>query len=204
MPKVIIDMTMSLDGYVAGPGDGPEFPLGTHGGGAIFDWYASGTQEYHTPLFKPEPGPNLDEVKRMFEESGAYVFGRRTYDITRGWGGSHPVNGAPVFVLTHRAPPPSSVPVGPSNLTFITDGIASAIRHAKAAAGAKHVKLGGASPGKQALQAGLVDEILVHLAPYLLGGGVRLFDELADGVRLEKLSVTDGPHATHLRYRVLG
>ena len=94
------------------------------------------------------------------------------------------------------------MPRGPSNLTFVTDGIESAIRQAKAAAGDKHVKLGGASPGKQALRAGLVDEILVHLAPYLLGGGVRLFDGLVNGVRLEKLSVSDGPLATHLRYRV--
>ena len=202
MPKVIIDMTMSLDGYVAGPEDGPEFPLGKHDGMAIFDWYFSGTEEYRTPLFKPEPGPNLDQVKRMYEESGAFIFGRRTYDITKGWGGRHPVNGAPVFVLTHTPPPAETVPKGPSNLTFVTDGIESAIRQAKAAAGDKHVKLGGASPGKQALRAGLVDEILIHLAPYLLGGGVRLFDVLANGVRLEKLSVSDGPLVTHLRYRV--
>src|SRR5437868_5522106 len=146
MPKVIIDMTTSLDGYVAGPEDGPEFPLGKHGGHAIFDWYTSGTEEYRSSLFKPEPGPNLDEVKRMFAESGAYIFGRRTYEITRGWGGRHPVNGAPVFVLTHRPPPAESVPSGPSNLTFVTDGIASAVHQAQAVAGDKHVKLGGASP----------------------------------------------------------
>jgi dihydrofolate reductase len=201
--KVIIDMTMSLDGYVAGPEDGPEFPLGKHDGASIFDWYFSGTEEYRDPLFKPEPGPNLAEVKRMFEESGAYIFGRRTYEITHGWGGRHPVNGAPVFVLTHQPPNPETVPKGPSSIRFVTDGIESAIRQAKAAAGEKHVKLGGASPGKQALRAGLVDEILVHLAPYLLGGGVKLFDALPDGVRLEKISVSDGPLATHLRYRIV-
>ena len=204
MPKVMIDMTMSLDGYVAGPNDGPQHKLGEHGGMAIFDWYFSGTEEFGgSPLFKPERGANLDEVKRMFDESGAFIFGRRTYDITNGWNGRHPVHGAPVFVLTHEPPPPETVPRGPSRLTFVTDGIESAVRQAKAAAGDKHVKLGGASPGKQALRAGLVDEIVVHLAPYLLGGGVRLFDVLDDGVRLEKLSVTDGPFATHLRYRVL-
>src|SRR5258705_11665069 len=203
MPKVIIDMTISLDGFVAGPDDGPGFPLGQHGGMAIFDWYFSGTKEYENPLFKPEPGPNLDEVKRMYQESGAFIFGRRTYDLAKGWGGRHPVNGVPVFVLTHRPPPSSDVPRGPSNLTFVTDGIESAIRLAKAAAGAKDVKLGGASPGKQALRAGLVDEILVHVAPYLMGGGVRLFDALDEGVRLEKLSAGDGPLATHLRYRVM-
>jgi len=203
MSKVIIDMTMSLDGFVAGPDDGPAFPLGKHGGMAIFDWYFSGTEEYDNPLFKPEPGPNLDEVKRMYQESGAFIFGRRTYDIAKGWGCRHPVNCAPVFVLTHRPPLASDVPKGPSNLTFVTDGIESAISLAKVAAGAKHVKLGGASPGKQALRAGLVDEILVHVAPYLMGGGVRLFDVLENGVRLEKISASDGPLATHLRYRVM-
>jgi dihydrofolate reductase len=126
--------------------------------------------------------------------------GRRTYEIATGWGGSHPVNGAPTFVLTHD--PPADYPRGPSNLTFVTDGIESAIRQAREVAGGKDNKLGGASPGQQALAAGLCDEILIHLAPYLLGGGVRLFDRLLAGIGLEKLSVSDGPYATHLRYRV--
>jgi dihydrofolate reductase len=85
----------------------------------------------------------------------------------------------------------------------VTDGIESAIRQAKAVAGDKDVKLGGASPGKAALVVGLVNEILVHIAPYLMGGGVRLFDDLPDGIRLEKLSVHDGHFATHIRYRVM-
>jgi len=203
MPNVVIDMTISLDGYVAGPGDGPSAPLGLHGGMTIFDWYMSGTEEVGSPLFKPAPGANRRQVDRMFVESGAFIFGRKTYDITNGWDGRHPVNGVPVFVLTHEPPPPASVPKGPSNLTFVTDGIESAVRQAKAVAGGKDVKLGGSSPGKAALAAGLVDEILVHIAPYLLGGGVRLFDELPNGVRLEKLSVDDGLLATHIRYRVL-
>ncbi len=203
MTKVVIDMTMSLDGYVAGPGDGKAFPLGRHGGPAIFDWFTSGREEVGTPLFKPAAGANREQVDRMFAESGAFIFGRRTYDITSGWGGRHPVDGRPVFVLTHRPPPPETVPKGPSNLTFVTDGIESAIRRAEAVADGRDVKLGGASPGKAALAAGLVDEILVHLAPYLLGGGVRLFDELPYGIRLEKLSVADGPFATHIRYRVV-
>lgn len=202
MTKVVIDMTMSLDGYVAGPGDGKAAPLGEHGGPAIFDWYTSGTEEVGSPLFKPEPGVNRAQVERMFAESGAFVFGRRTYDITNGWDGRHPINGVPVFVLTHEPPAPADVPKGPSRLTFVTEGIESALRQAKAVAGGKDVKLGGASPGKAALAAGLVDEILVHIAPYLLGGGVRLFDALPDGVRLQKLSVEDGPLATHIRYRV--
>jgi dihydrofolate reductase len=200
MSKVVIDMSMSLDGFVAGPDDGSAHPLGLHGGEHVFDWYFSGKEERGHPLFRPEPGANRDEVDRMFAESGAFIFGRRTYEITNGWDGKHPVNGAPTFVLTHE--PPADYPRGPSNLTFVTDGIASAIRQARAVAGDKDVKLGGASPCKQALAASLCDELIIHLAPVLLGGGVRLFDALPDGVRLEKLSASDGPFATHLRYRV--
>jgi dihydrofolate reductase len=201
MSKVVIDMSMSLDGFVAGPDDGRGSPLGRHGGQHVFDWYFSGTEDYRHPLFRPEPGVNRDEIERMFAESGAFIFGRRTYEIANGWGGDHPVNGAPTFVLTHN--PPADFPRGPSNLTFVTDGIESAIRRARAVARGKDIKLGGGSPGKQALAAGLCDEILVHLSPYLVGGGVRLFEALPDGIRLEKLSVSDGPFATHLRYRVL-
>jgi dihydrofolate reductase len=201
MTKVVIDMTMSLDGFVAGPDEDKAHPLGRHGGMSIFDWYFSGQEEYRDPLFRPEPGANRDAVELMFAESGAFIFGRKTYEIANGWGGRHPVNGAPTFVLTHD--PPADYPRGPSNLTFVTDGIESAIRKARAVAGGKDVKLGGASPGQQALAAGLCDEILIHLAPYLLGGGVPLFAALPDGIGLEKLSVSDGPFATHLRYRVL-
>ncbi|MEO8683515.1 MAG: dihydrofolate reductase family protein [Devosia sp.] len=201
MDKVVIDMSMSLDGYVAGPNDGKQFPLGLHGGMAVFDWYTSGTEQVLSPLFKPAPGANRDQVEAMIAESGAFIFGRRTYEIANGWGGRHPINGVPVFVLTHM--PPRDFPKGPSNLTFVTDGIGSAIAQARDVADGKDIKLGGASPGKQALAAGLCDEILVHIAPYLLGGGVRLFDELPEGIRLEKISASDGPQATHIRYRVL-
>src|SRR3954463_4989665 len=200
MSKVIIDMSMSLDGFVAGPDDGKAHPLGLHGGEHVFDWYFSGTETHRHPLFRPEPGVNRAEVDRMYAESGAFIFGRRTYEIANGWGGRHPVNGVPTFVLTHQ--PPSDYPRGPSNLTFVTDGIASAIAKARAVAGGKDIKLGGASPGKAALAAGLCDEILIHLAPYVLGGGVRLFDALPNGIQLDKLSVSDGSFATHLRYRV--
>jgi dihydrofolate reductase len=203
MTKVVIDMTMSLDGFIAGPGDGKEFPLGKNDGRHLFDWYFSGKESYRNELFRPEPGANLDQVKLLYEESGAFIFGRRTYDITNGWGGAHPVNNAPVFVLTHVPPAAHTVPTGPSKLTFVTDGIASAIRQARAVAEGRDIKLGGASPGQQALKAGLCDEILIHLAPYLLGGGVRLLDHLDRPLRLEKLSAVDGPHATHLRYRVV-
>src|SRR5438105_6440895 len=138
MANVIIDMTMSLDGYVAGPDDGPADPLGKHGGMSIFDWYFSGSTEYRDPLFKPEPGENLAEVRRMFDESGAFIFGRRTYDITNGWGGRHPVNDAPLFILTHNPPPAETVPRGPSTTTCVTDGIENAGLQAKPPASARH------------------------------------------------------------------
>jgi dihydrofolate reductase len=204
MPKVIIDMTMSLDGFVAGPNDGPNYPLGEDNGMRIFDWYMSGPKKAgDLDILHPEPGVNREVVDEMFAESGAFIFGRRTYDITNGWGGRHPVNGVPVFVLTHNPPPPETVPQGPSNLTFVTDGIASAVHKAKAAAGNKHVKLGGASPCKQALAEGLVDEILVHVAPFLLGDGVRLFEHAPSDAKLKIVSVRSGPLATHLRYKVV-
>jgi len=82
MTEVVIDMTTSLDGFVAGPGDGKDFPLGKNDGMRIFDWYFSGKGPYRHKLFRPKPGPNLDQVKLMFEESGAFIFGRRTYEIT--------------------------------------------------------------------------------------------------------------------------
>jgi dihydrofolate reductase len=199
MSKVVIDMTMSLDGFVAGPDDDKQNPLGTHGGMQLFDWFWSGKEEYRHRLFRPEPGVNRDEIDRMYVESGAFIFGRRTYEIANGWEGGHPINGVPIFVLTHK--PPNTPPR--ADLTFVADGIERAIEKARAVAGGKSVMLGGASPGKQALSAKLCDEIVVHIAPLLLGGGVRLFSDLPDGIRLEKLSCTDGPFATHVRYRVL-
>jgi hypothetical protein len=85
MSKVVIDVTMSLDGFVAGPEDGPEYPLGKNDGTHIFDWYSSGQEDYRHKLFKPEPGANLDQVKLLYVESGAFIFGRRTYEIAHGW-----------------------------------------------------------------------------------------------------------------------
>jgi dihydrofolate reductase len=203
MSKIVIEMSMSLDGFVAGPDDGQEFPLGRDGIKHVFTWYSSGTEEVRNPWMKPALGANRDEVERMFAEAGAYIFGRRTYDITHGWGGSHPVTGVPLFILTHNPPAPETVPKGNSKIVFVTDGIASAVEQAKAAAGGKDVMLGGASPCQQALDAGLVDEVLIHLAPSLIGSGVRLFERFKGPIGLEKLSATDGPFATHMRYRVV-
>ncbi len=204
MARVMIDLTMSLDGFIAGPEDGSEHPLGKRGGMHIFDWYTSGTEPMHNGrLFRPE-GVNRGIVDCMYAELGAAIFGRRTYDITDGWGGTFPVNDAQLFTLTHTPPPPAHVPQGKSKITFISDGIEHAVAAAKAVAGDKTVGLGAGSAGQQGLRAGLVDEIFVHVAPYLLGDGVRLFGSFeGEGVALEKLEVVDGPLATHLRYRVV-
>ncbi|WP_332680926.1 dihydrofolate reductase family protein [Bosea sp. (in: a-proteobacteria)] len=193
MAKVIIEMSMSLDGFCAGPDDGEEFPNGRDGIKHVFGWLSRA---------KEEGGANKAEVDRMYARSGAYIFGRRTYDITNGWGGSHPLKGVPLFILTHIPPAPETVPKGDSKITFITDGIKSAVRQAKAAAGDKDVVLSGASPCQQALDAGVVDEVLVHIAPSLIGSGIRLFDNFKGPIALEKIYSTDGPMATHVRYRV--
>ena len=151
----------------------------------------------------PSPAVNLDQVKLMFEESGAFIFGRRTYDITNGWGGAHPVNGVPVFVLTHTPPPHDSVPKGSSNLTFVTDGIASAIRQARAV---------GRRQGHQAWRcvarpAGARGWSLRRDPDPSCALPARRRRPAARSLRrpgqLEKISATDGPLATHLRYRVL-
>jgi dihydrofolate reductase len=175
MGKIIIEMSMSLDGFVVGPDDGEEFPNGRDGIKHVFCWLSK---------TKEEGSANKAEVDRMYAQSGAFIFGRRTYDITNGWGGSHPVKGVPLFILTHIPPAPETVPKGDSTITFVTDGIESAVRQAKQAADDKDVVLCGASPCQQALDAGVVDEVLIHLAPSLIGSGVRMFDNFKGPISL--------------------
>jgi dihydrofolate reductase len=203
MAKMIVDLTMSLDGFIAGPSDGPEHPLGLRDGERLFDWYTSAAPSGGLEArFAPE-GPSVQVVEELFAESGAILSGRRTYDITHGWGGTFPIEGVKVVVvMTHR--PPKDVPKGKTQFIFVTDGIEHAVAEAKSAAGDKNVGTCGASPAQACLAAGLADEIYVHVTPILLGAGVRLFDQLGDrSIKLEKLLVIDGPHVTHLRYRVI-
>ena len=200
MATVVIDMSVSLDGFVAGPNDGHEFPLGERGGERIFDWFQAGGEPIGgDPRFRPA-GADRPIVEEMFTTSGSVVSGRRTYDIADGWGGTFPINAMPVFVVTHV--PPADPPVGESRMTFVTDGVESAIRQARQAAGDGVVGVSGASISQQALQLGLVDEIRLHVAPILLGEGVRLFEHLGDAIELELVDVIDGPGATHVRYVV--
>ena len=128
--------------------------------------------------------------------------GRRTYDIANGWGGTHPVNGISVVILTHN--PPADVPQGKSKLVFVTDGIESAVAKPKALAKDKNVGIGGASLAQQALRAGLVDELFLHIAPILLGDGVRLFEHLGDqAISLRKINSLDAEDMSRLRFEVL-
>jgi len=199
MAKVTVALTVSLDGYIAGPNDGNELPLG-EGGAALFEWYFTGdTPSRHYDRFKLAKR-SAEVFDAGIDACGAVVTGRRTYDIAGAWGGDGPVPGRPLFVLTHSVPaevPETSVPY-----TFVTDGIESAIRQAKAVAGDTYVALAGLRAGEQCLRAGLLDEIWLTLVPLLLGSGVRLFDHIGGPVRLEKISVVDAPGVTHLSYRV--
>ena len=193
MGKAIVDISMSLDGFVAGANDNAENGLGD-GGERLHDWvFDSATQAFKT-------SPASDE---LFNTTGAIIAGRRVYDIVGGWGGSHPIQGAPLFVLTHHVP--ENVPQGNTPFTFVTNGIDSALSQAKAAAGDKDVYiLGGANIIQQYLKAGLVDELRLHIAPVLLGEGVRLFNHLdSQPIELQCFSVIEAPDTTHLKLRVI-
>ncbi len=205
MSKVVLELSMSLDGFVAGPNDSPENGLGD-GGDALFKWYSSGDTDFPLPgtdmVFKISRA-SAEFLRPSWLNIGASVAGRRTFDIAHGWGGNPPGGAdAPHFVVTHTIPQEWIKPGSP--FTFVTDGVESAVRQAKDAAGNKNVDLMGASIAQQCLKAGLLDEIQIDLAPVLLGGGVRLFDHLDTApIELEPLAVVQGLGVTHLRYRVV-
>ncbi len=194
---------MSLDGFIAGPNDGPERPLG-EGGERIFAWYSGGDTEYRLPgtemVFKVSP-QSAELLREAHSKMGAFVTGRRTFDITNGWGGSPPL-GVPTFVVTHTVPREWVYEGSP--FTFVTDGVESAVERARAVAGEKDVAVGAASIVQQCLRAGLLDEIHIDLVPVLLGGGVRLFEHLGTTpIELESTRVIEAPGVTHLTFRVL-
>jgi dihydrofolate reductase len=205
MGKVRVELSMSLDGFIAGPNDGPSHGLGD-GGDALFNWYGNGDTDFPLPgtdmVFKISRA-SADFLRESWLMTGASVTGRRTFDITNGWGGVPPGGvEAPYFVVTHTVPQEWVRPGSP--FTFVTEGVESAIEQAKQAAGDKYVDLMGASVVQQCLNADLLDEIQIDLAPVLLGGGVRLFDHLGSKpIELEQLDVVKGLGVTHLRYRVV-
>jgi dihydrofolate reductase len=199
---VVAAMSVSLDGFVAGAGDGPALPLG-QGGERLFDWYRSGdTPSRHYAGRFHLSAISAQVFDQRCDRAAAVIAGRRTYDIANGWGGNGALPGVPLFVLTHRAPvspPRAAIPY-----SFVTTGIASAIEQAQAGARApgRNLMLMGGATIRAALAAGLLDEIELDLVPIMLGTGVPLFGGLAP-VRLEVVRVIEAPGVTHLHYRVL-
>jgi len=184
-------MSMSLDGYIAGPNDEPGNP-GDDGFDRLHEWITTPDGEYGRPS-----GP-AGELVDEWNATGAVLAGRRTVEQVDHWGGDH--HGVPIFVPSHRPPDPSvaNYPL----VTYVTDGIASAMAQAKAAAGDRNVVVHGAYTAQQALEAGVLDELQIHQIPVLFGRGRRLFEVLPSRVELEIVRVIDTPEATHIRYRV--
>ncbi|MEV4141679.1 dihydrofolate reductase family protein [Dactylosporangium sp. NPDC049742] len=192
MGKVIFVISMSLDGYMTAANQTPGNPMGD-GGERLQEW-AFGTD-----------ATNQRYLAAAVDGLGAVIAGRRTYDTSLPWWGADGPSGParrPVFVVTHEAPagqPEHGV------YHFVTDGLESALAQAQAVAGDKDVTvMGGADVGRQYLDAGLLDEMEIHLVPVLLGGGTRMFADLPGGhVQLEPVDVLPTPAATHLRYRII-
>lgn len=198
MSVVFTFMSASVDGYICGGNGGPG--LGLDRDEPIFDWYYAGdySSRYY-PDFTLTP-PNASVIDFAGARLGAVVAGRKTYEDSGRWGGAGPHPTARLYVLSHE-PIPDAAP----GQTIVTDGIESAIAQAKDAAAkeGKDVALMGGATITSALRAGLLDEILINQRPVLLGGGVPLFGELPDAIRLERTSVAVNEGVTHLTYRVL-
>jgi dihydrofolate reductase len=187
-------MSMSVDGFITGPDDGPDHGLGV-GGERLHDWLRPGGVDPRSYR------PTDDAGATVFDElmaTGAVIVGRRTFANAGGWAGDHH-DGVPIFVLTRAAP---AAPA-PGHARYVTDGIASCVAQATAAAGGRDILLHGAATAQECLRAGLLDEMELQLVPVLLGQGRRLFDDLPpDHVELDLLRALDGPGVQHLRYRV--
>ncbi|HMK43020.1 MAG TPA: dihydrofolate reductase family protein [Dissulfurispiraceae bacterium] len=192
MSVSVLYMSMSADGYIAGPNDTPDNPGGDNFM-RLHEWYG----------FEAAP-PNTTGIgwgAHFIDEgnaTGAVLTGRRTVEQVDHWGGNH--HGVPIFIVSHRPPGPSvaNYPL----VTYVTDGIASAMARAKSAAKDKNVMVHGAYTAQRALEAGVLDELQIHQIPVLFGGGRRLFEVLPSRIELEIIRVIDTPEATHIRYRV--
>jgi dihydrofolate reductase len=192
MGDVVFVISMSLDGFITGPGVSAETPLG-RGGERLHDW-----------MFDRKTDPDAEVVDEVYGRTGAIVIGKRMFDLGEGPWGDPPPFGMPVFIVTHEARQPL-VKQGGTTYTFVSDGIDAALEQAKAAAGDKNVGVwGGADTFRQYLAAGLLDELQIHLIPLLLGGGVRLFDGPGpEPIELEQTRTVETPSATHLWFRVV-
>jgi dihydrofolate reductase len=202
--KVISDMSMSLDGYIAGSNDDLDRPLGD-GGDRLHEWvYGLASWRERHGLAGGETSRDAEVLEESFKNTGAVVMGRRMFNLGERYWGDDPPFHIPVFLVTH-ATREKLVKEGGTTFTFVTDGIESALKQAQAAAGGKDVSVaGGANIIQQFLKDGLLDEIQIHLVSVLLGKGRRLFDPVtAEHIELERTRVIDSPGVTHLRFRVV-
>jgi dihydrofolate reductase len=212
MSKVRVHISISLDGYGAGPEESHESPLG-EGGEQLHDWVVQ-LKSWREP--HGMEGGLVNASSAVVEESlanvGAEIMGRGKFgppeggpwgeDPWRGWWGEEPPFHMPVFVLTHHEREPLTL--SDTTFTFVTDGIESALAQAKGAAASQDVLLGGGADSiNQYLAAGLVDEIELHVAPILLSNGKRLFEGVPPDLKLEQLRALEAPGVTHLKYRVV-
>jgi dihydrofolate reductase len=210
MSSVTSQISISLDGYVAGPNQSADDPIG-EGGMRLHQWaFATDTWNEQHGLEGGERSPDSEVAATLMEGIGAYIMGRNMFGPGRGdwdeswtgWWGEDPPYHTPVYVLTHHARDP--VPMqGGTTFHFVTDGIESALEQARAAAGDLDVSIaGGASAINQYLGAGLLDELHLHVVPVILGTGERLFEDVGDPA-LEPVEVVASPAATHVKYRVV-
>jgi len=212
MSKVRVHIAISADGYVAGPNQSQENPLG-EGGEALHDWFVK-LKAWREPHGRD--GGEVNASTPIAEESlanvGAEIMGRGKFgppgggpwgeDPWRGWWGEDPPFHKPVFVVTHHEREPLTL--SDTTFTFVTDGIEDALEQAREAADGKDVYIGGgADIINQYLAAGLVDELEVHIAPLILGGGERLFDGVGPDLKLEQLRAVEAPGVAHVKYRVV-
>jgi dihydrofolate reductase len=213
MPRLTLDISMSLDGFIAGPNRTSEQPLGD-GGERLHEWILglASWRERHG-MSGGEKNADDEVVRETLDTAGAVLMGRRMFSggegpweddpVADGWWGDDPPFRVPVFVLTHHRRE-TVAKQGGTSFIFVTDGLESAFAQAREAAGDKDVSVaGGASLVQQCIAAGFLDEMQVHLAPVFLGEGVRLFDQLGAGPRaLEIERAIHSPAVTHIRYRL--
>jgi dihydrofolate reductase len=197
MTKVTAGITISLDGYITGPNDGPGSGLG-EGGERLHSWVFGGPWSYESGARGEATGADKEFLDQAIGRQGAVIGGRNTYEAAEAWGGTNPWS-VPFFIVTHR---PDEEPAG-AGFTFV-NGLEEAIARAREAAGDKDVDvMGGADVIRQALRAGHVEELSITIAPVVLGAGKRLFDGFAQPLQLEPISVLHSPLATHITYRVV-
>jgi dihydrofolate reductase len=197
MEKVVASITISLDGFITGPNDGPGRGLGD-GGERLHYWVFGGPWSYDEERRGEATGADKEYLDKGLARAGSVVVGRGMYESAEAWGGQNPF-GVPLIVVTHR---PEDAP-SEGGFTFV-NGLEEAISRARQAADAKDISIGGgADVIRQALRAGQVDELSISIAPVILGGGKRLFDGFEQTLNLEHAGLLQSPFATHITYRVV-